>query len=102
MRARVFDVVTTHALRKTPGVGSQPLNDLATVRQYLSGQGPFAFLDMPWMPVYLGVIFRQQQWLYYYLYGLMVKVPCGTWALFAFVILGRLRQRNRPVPLRDE
>ena len=57
MRARVFDVVTTHALRKTPGVGSQPLNDLATVRQYLSGQGPFAFLDMPWMPVYLGVIF---------------------------------------------
>ena len=57
LRARVFDVVTTHALRKTPGVGSQPLNDLATVRQYLSGQGPFAFLDMPWMPVYLGVIF---------------------------------------------
>lgn len=57
LRSRVFDVVTTHALRKTPGVGSQPLNDLATVRQYLSGQGPFAFLDMPWMPVYLLVIF---------------------------------------------
>jgi PrtD family type I secretion system ABC transporter len=57
LRGRVFDAVTTHALRKTPGVGSQPLNDLATIRQYLSGQGPFAFFDMPWMPFYLGIIF---------------------------------------------
>ena len=50
LRGRVFDAVTAHALRRTPGVGSQPLNDLATIRQYLSGQGPFAFFDMPWMP----------------------------------------------------
>ena len=57
LRGRVFDAVTTHALRRTPGVGSQPLNDLATIRQYLSGQGPFAFFDMPWMPFYLGIIF---------------------------------------------
>lgn len=57
LRGRVFDAVTIHALRKTPGVGSQPLNDLSTVRQYLSGQGPFAFFDMPWMPFYLGIIF---------------------------------------------
>jgi len=57
LRARVFDVVTGHALRRTPGIGSQPLNDLTTVRQYLSGQGPFAFLDMPWMPAYLAVIY---------------------------------------------
>jgi PrtD family type I secretion system ABC transporter len=57
MRSRVFDAVTAHALRRTPGVGSQPVNDLATIRQYLSGQGPFAFLDMPWVPVYLLVIF---------------------------------------------
>ena len=57
LRGRVFDAVTAHALRRTPGVGSQPLNDLATIRQYLSGQGPFAFFDMPWMPFYLGIIF---------------------------------------------
>jgi PrtD family type I secretion system ABC transporter len=57
LRTRVFDAVTMHALRRTPGVGSQPLNDLATIRQYLSGQGPFAFFDMPWMPLYLGIIF---------------------------------------------
>ena len=36
LRGRAFDIVTTHALKRTPGVGSQPLNDLATIRQYLS------------------------------------------------------------------
>ncbi len=62
LRGRVFDAVTTHSLRKTPGVGSQPLNDIATIRQYLSGQGPFAFFDMPWMPFYLAIIFSMH-WL---------------------------------------
>lgn len=56
LRNRVFDAITTHALRRTAGVGSQPVNDLTTVRQYLSGQGPFAFFDMPWVVVYLAVI----------------------------------------------
>ncbi|MFT3986845.1 ABC transporter transmembrane domain-containing protein [Aestuariivirga sp.] len=57
LRGRVFDVVAAHALKKTPGVGGQPINDLATIRQYLSSTGPFAFIDMPWVPVYLLVIF---------------------------------------------
>ena len=70
LRSRVFDVMTAHALRRTPGVGSQPLSDLATIRQYLSGQGPFAFLDMPWMPVYLAIIF-------------MMHWVLGTASLFA-------------------
>ncbi|MEK6261624.1 MAG: glycosyltransferase family 39 protein [Planctomycetota bacterium] len=51
---------------------------------------------------YLRGEWRDEGWWYYYLYGLLVKVPCGTWALFAFVIICRLVQRNRPVPLRDE
>ncbi len=57
LRDRVFDSVAEHALRRTPGMGGQPVNDLSTIRQFLSGQGPFAFLDMPWVPVYIGVIF---------------------------------------------
>ncbi len=58
LRTRVFDVMAEHALRRTQGVGGQPINDLATIRQFLSGQGPFAFLDMPWVPVYIFIIFR--------------------------------------------
>ena len=57
LRGRVFDSMAEHALRRTQGIGGQPINDLATIRQFLSGQGPFAFLDMPWVPVYLLVIF---------------------------------------------
>jgi hypothetical protein len=41
-------------------------------------------------------------WWYYYLYGLAVKVPCGTWLLFAVVLMLRLHGKSRPVPLRDE
>ncbi len=53
LRARVFDVVAALALSRQGNIGSQPVTDLATIRQYMAGQGPLAFLDMPWVPVYL-------------------------------------------------
>jgi PrtD family type I secretion system ABC transporter len=76
LRARVFDVMAEHALRRTQGVGGQPITDLATIRQYLSGQGPFAFLDMPWVPVYLLVIFLMH-WV------LGVAALCAAVVIFA-------------------
>jgi PrtD family type I secretion system ABC transporter len=57
LRARVFNVVAELAMRKQGNAGSQPINDLQTMRQFLGGQGPLAFLDMPWVPVYLFVVF---------------------------------------------
>ena len=57
LRGRAFDTVVSHSLRQTPQFGTQPFADLGVVRQYLSSQGPFAFLDMPWMVIYLVVIF---------------------------------------------
>jgi PrtD family type I secretion system ABC transporter len=53
LRARVFDAVAASALSKQGTIGSQPVHDLTTIRQYLAGQGPLAFLDMPWVPIYL-------------------------------------------------
>jgi ATP-binding cassette subfamily C protein len=35
----------------------QPLRDLDQVRGFLSGPGPLALLDLPWMPFYLGICF---------------------------------------------
>ena len=35
----------------------QPLRDLDTVRGFLSGIGPVALFDLPWMPVYLAICF---------------------------------------------
>ncbi len=56
LRGRLYDVMAFHALRKTPDIGGGPVSDLTVIRQYLSGPGPFAFLDMPWVPIYLLVI----------------------------------------------
>ncbi|WP_029031609.1 type I secretion system permease/ATPase [Salinarimonas rosea] len=41
-----------------PGADARaPLRDLDLVRSFLAGPGPTAFLDLPWLPVYLVVAF---------------------------------------------
>lgn len=35
----------------------RPIRDLDQVRQAISGSGVVAFFDLPWMPIYLGVLF---------------------------------------------
>ena len=37
--------------------GLQPLRDLDSLRSFLSGSGPIAFFDLPWLPVYLLICF---------------------------------------------
>jgi ATP-binding cassette subfamily C protein len=37
--------------------GNQPLRDLDAIRSYLSGLGPVALFDLPWIPLYLAVCF---------------------------------------------
>ncbi len=39
------------------GDGQQPLRDLDQIRAFLSGGGPSALFDLPWMPLYLFVCF---------------------------------------------
>jgi PrtD family type I secretion system ABC transporter len=39
------------------GDGLQPLRDLDNVRSFLSGLGPTALFDLPWIPLYLTIIF---------------------------------------------
>ncbi|SBS25787.1 Type I secretion system ATP-binding protein PrsD [Marinomonas aquimarina] len=36
---------------------AQPLNDLTSIRQFLTGNGLFAFFDAPWFPIYIGILF---------------------------------------------
>ena len=35
----------------------QPLRDLEMIRAFLSGMGPTAFLDMPWIPIFMLALF---------------------------------------------
>ncbi|MDX2307942.1 MAG: type I secretion system permease/ATPase [Hyphomicrobium sp.] len=58
IRDKVFDAVRTLPLRsRQSGDGIQPIRDLDNVRGFLSGLGPTAFFDLPWIPIYLAVIF---------------------------------------------
>jgi PrtD family type I secretion system ABC transporter len=58
MSLRVFDIIVRLPLKiGSKGDGAQPSRDLDTVRSFLSGIGPVALFDLPWMPVYLAVCF---------------------------------------------
>ncbi len=75
-----FDSVLDHAVRRTPNVRAVPLKDLDTIRQFLSGPGPFSLFDAPWVPVYILVIF-----LFHPILGLFALL--GAIVLFALALL---------------
>lgn len=54
---RIYSASFQQNLKRSGGNAGQALNDLTTVRQFLTGHGLFAFLDAPWFPLYLIMIF---------------------------------------------
>jgi len=50
-------VMRMRALTGAQGNTTQPIRDVDSIRTYLSGQGPVAILDMPWMPLYVAFVF---------------------------------------------
>ncbi|MET3598299.1 type I secretion system permease/ATPase [Martelella mangrovi] len=61
---RVFDaVLRVPLLTRVKGDGLQPLRDLDNVRGFLGGNGPTAFFDLPWMPLYLAICFLFHFWI---------------------------------------
>ncbi|HTZ02485.1 MAG TPA: type I secretion system permease/ATPase [Xanthobacteraceae bacterium] len=58
MSSRVYDAIVRLPLKAgAKGDGTQPIRDLDAVRGFLSGSGPIAFFDLPWMPIYLAICF---------------------------------------------
>jgi len=62
LNSHLFDVVFQLA-RLAPGrASSQPISDLTKLRQFMTGNGVFAFFDSPWFPIYLFIMYLFSPW----------------------------------------
>jgi len=89
----IYDMIVRRPLkaRTSGGEGLQPLRDLDQVRSYLSGLGPTALFDLPWMPFYLAICF-----LFHPLIGLTALL--GSLVLVTLALLTDVLMRS---PTRD-
>jgi ATP-binding cassette, subfamily C, type I secretion system permease/ATPase len=63
---RVFDTILRLPMKVGKvSDGLQPLRDLDSVRSFLSGLGPIALFDLPWLPLYIGICYLLHPWLGY-------------------------------------
>jgi len=69
----------------------QPLNDLTGLRQYLAGNAVFAFFDLPWLPIYMALLF-------------VFHPLMGFWGCFAaavLIVLAVVNERVTKRPMMD-
>lgn len=94
LRSRVFDVMATLSLRMAGGAGGQPVSDLGAVRQFISGQGPLAWFDMPFVPLYIAVLFM--------LHWILGAVAVAAAIVILFLALLTERAQRKPQALAGE
>lgn len=63
LNTRVYTAAFEQNLGSVGINAGQALNDLTTIRQFVTGNGVFAFFDAPWFPIYLAIIFMFNAWL---------------------------------------
>lgn len=82
---RLYDASFKQALY-TGGMqaNAQPLNDLTGLRQFLTGNGLFAFFDAPWVPIYIAIMFMFHPWF-------------GIVAILSVIVLSSLAVINEKV-----
>ncbi|UYG01145.1 type I secretion system permease/ATPase [Halomonas sp. GD1P12] len=59
---RLYAAMFQRSLMSPGKPSAQPLNDLTTLRQFLTGNALFAFFDAPWVPVYIAVLALFHPW----------------------------------------
>lgn len=87
LNKRIYTAAFEQNLKSAGGNAGQSLQDLTTLRQFLTGNGLFAFFDAPWFPIYLAVIFLFNVWL-------GVFALCGTVVLVALAYVNEAISRK--------
>ncbi|MBI5322039.1 MAG: type I secretion system permease/ATPase [Bradyrhizobium sp.] len=88
LQEHIHTALATLPLRGAkPMLMQQPLRDLDQIRAFMSGMGPTAFLDMPWIPIFLIALF-----LFHPLIGFTALA--GTVAIIAMTLLSERLSRG--------
>ena len=87
LNKRIYTAAFEANLKKAGGNAGQALQDLTTIRQFLTGNALFAFFDAPWFPIYLIVIFL-------FNFQLGVFALCGTIILIALAFLNEITTKK--------
>ena len=89
---RLFEVAFRQSLYSGGVIASaQPLDDLTALRQFLTGNGLFAFFDAPWLPFYIIVMFMFHPW-----YGWMAILTA-----IVLLIMAVVNEKLTSAPLSD-
>lgn len=92
LNERVYNAAFKQALYSgNAAQGSQPIQDLTGLRQFMTGNGLFAFFDAPWIPLYLAVMF-----MFHPLFGWV-----GVAAAIILIIIAVINERLTSTPLQE-
>lgn len=89
---RVYQLVIKLPLRAPAMAGVEPARDLDQIRTFMSGGGPAALFDLPWLPLYLGICYLFHPWL-----GITATV--GALILVAVTIVTEFKLRQPSLEL---
>ncbi|WP_417541717.1 type I secretion system permease/ATPase [Methylophaga thalassica] len=84
LNKRVYTAAFEQSLKRAGVNAGQFLQDLTSIRQFMSGNALFAFFDAPWFPIYLFIIF-------------LFDTSLGFFALFGSLALIALAIANERV-----
>ncbi len=84
---RTFDAWMAQGLGGRATKRTQPLNDISTLRQFISGNAPGTFFDIPWVLIYIFVIF-----LLHWMLGVMAVI--GTIIIFLSALYNETATRK--------
>ena len=79
-------VIRLTVTSRHPGDGPQPVRDLDAIRGFMTGAGPIAIVDLPWVPVFLTICFLIHPWL-------GVASTIGAVTLFTMTLLTECASR---------